>query len=327
MAEDAGPPTLDFIGDVHGCGDALEALLEQLGYRSDGAVWSHPESYAVFVGDIVDRGPQVRRALNLVRGMVEAGAAELLLGNHEYNLIGHFEPAPPGSGREYLRPHTPRALRGLAATLDDFRGHEDELRDHVAWLRRRPLCWESQRARAVHACWDERWCGFLRARPQGFVLTDDDWLACGIRGHDMRRCVDRLLNGTVHPLPEGLTYRDPHGIERRQVRTKFWSERALRLGDLVVERASIESEVLEVELDPTERRRIVNYEEDARPLFFGHYWFRGEPTIVRANLACLDYSAVLGGRLVAYRFRGEPSLSDAGFVSVPGPAATATARS
>ena len=51
-------------------------------------------------------------------------------------------------------------------------------------------------------------------------------------------------------------------------------------------------------------------------LFVGHYWRRGKPAPIRANLACLDYSAVVGGRLVAYRLDQETRLDAGKFVWV-----------
>ncbi len=72
---DTGP--FDIIGDVHGCCDELEQLLLQLGYeRSDGGPWAHPAGRkAIFVGDLVDRGPRIVDTLTLVMAMSQAGTA------------------------------------------------------------------------------------------------------------------------------------------------------------------------------------------------------------------------------------------------------------
>ena len=75
----------DLIGDVHGCAHSLEHLLDSLGYRLHAGVWRHPRRMALFLGDIIDRGPRIREALHLVHGMVEAGQAHCLMGNHEFN--------------------------------------------------------------------------------------------------------------------------------------------------------------------------------------------------------------------------------------------------
>jgi len=94
--EDHGP--FDIIGDVHGCCDELEELLALLGYRaaeeSSGdpclasRLYSHPAGRkAVFLGDLVDRGPRVLDTLRLVRSMVNAGSALCLPGNHDMKFL------------------------------------------------------------------------------------------------------------------------------------------------------------------------------------------------------------------------------------------------
>ena len=93
----------DIIGDVHGCAHTLEKLLEQMGYARVGGVWRHPQRQALFLGDIIDRGPRIREALLIVRDMVEAGAARCIMGNHEFNALGWVTPAPAGSGRSWVR--------------------------------------------------------------------------------------------------------------------------------------------------------------------------------------------------------------------------------
>ncbi len=92
---EAGP--FDIIGDVHGCADELEALLARLGYAREAVaetdavqhdlypfVWRHPAGRrAVFVGDLVDRGPRILHVVELVRHMVVAGTAFAVAGNHD----------------------------------------------------------------------------------------------------------------------------------------------------------------------------------------------------------------------------------------------------
>ena len=92
------PGPFDIIGDVHGCFDELVALLERLEYRitqprTDGGgdrsfSVSHPQGRkAVFVGDLVDRGPGVANVLRLVMSMVADGTALCVAGNHESKLV------------------------------------------------------------------------------------------------------------------------------------------------------------------------------------------------------------------------------------------------
>lgn len=87
--EDVGP--FDIIGDVHGCHDELVQLLGQLGYvlsiGQDSAALSHPHGRrAVFVGDLVDRGPKNPQVLRLVMNAVASGAAFCVAGNHDVKL-------------------------------------------------------------------------------------------------------------------------------------------------------------------------------------------------------------------------------------------------
>ncbi|MFI0938068.1 polynucleotide kinase-phosphatase [Streptomyces sp. NPDC021020] len=100
----------DIIGDIHGCSAELEALLAKLGY-DDGR---HPGGRtAVFVGDLVDRGPDSPGVLRRVMGMVEAGTALCVPGNHENKLGRHLK------GRQVQLTH------GLAETVEQFAA-EDE---------------------------------------------------------------------------------------------------------------------------------------------------------------------------------------------------------
>ncbi|GHF52000.1 hypothetical protein HNQ07_003102 [Deinococcus metalli] len=81
------PAGLDVIGDVHGCHTELVALLDALGYAwNGGALVPPPGRRAVFVGDLVDRGPDVVEVVRLVRRAVQGGAALSVRGNHDERL-------------------------------------------------------------------------------------------------------------------------------------------------------------------------------------------------------------------------------------------------
>jgi protein phosphatase len=83
LKHERGP--FDIIGDVHGCFDELIELLDKLGYQRRG---SHPEGRkAVFLGDLVDRGPNTPEVLRLVMDMVAAGTAICVPGNHDIKLM------------------------------------------------------------------------------------------------------------------------------------------------------------------------------------------------------------------------------------------------
>ncbi|WP_433194218.1 polynucleotide kinase-phosphatase [Nocardia sp. CA-107356] len=113
----------DVIGDVHGCRAELETLLGELGYdlvrddagRAVGA--SHPAGRtAVFVGDLVDRGPDTPGVLRLVMGMVRAGTALCVTGNHENKLV------------RALDGKTVRIAHGLAESLAQLEAEDEDFR-------------------------------------------------------------------------------------------------------------------------------------------------------------------------------------------------------
>ncbi len=87
----------DLIGDVHGCGRELDLLLTRLGYepRRDGA-WTHAEGrMAVFLGDVVDRGPRIVQAMGRVTSMVRAGTALFVPGNHDERFVAFLMGGDP----------------------------------------------------------------------------------------------------------------------------------------------------------------------------------------------------------------------------------------
>jgi protein phosphatase len=121
LRQETGP--FDVIGDVHGCLPELLVLLEKLGYsltrdesgRAVGA--AHPGGRrAVFLGDLVDRGPDSPGVLRLVMGMVAAGTALAVPGNHEDKLL------------RALRGRKVRVSHGLETTLSQLAAEPAEFR-------------------------------------------------------------------------------------------------------------------------------------------------------------------------------------------------------
>lgn len=125
----------DIIGDIHGCCDELETLLQTLGYeKSRGAeeqggrgveyiVWDAPTYYhpqgrkAVFLGDLVDRGPRILDTVKLVRNMVTVGTAICVPGNHENKLL------------RKLRGKNVKVNHGLQQTLEEIAALPEDVRE------------------------------------------------------------------------------------------------------------------------------------------------------------------------------------------------------
>ena len=140
----AGP--LDVVGDVHGEWAALQELLALLGYSKDG---THPAGRRLlFLGDLVDRGPDSLAVLRFVERLVRLEHGYCILGNHELNLL--LEKSREGN--EWFYGNAQQLREGglipqVLATAEDR-----------AWITERlltfPLVVEQPGFRAVHACWE-----------------------------------------------------------------------------------------------------------------------------------------------------------------------------
>ena len=95
----------DIIGDVHGHASQLEALLKKLGYEKKNGCYRHSERTVIFVGDLIDRGPEINEVLSIAQGMVTAGSAVVVMGNHEFNALA-YNTRDPEQPDEFLRPHS-----------------------------------------------------------------------------------------------------------------------------------------------------------------------------------------------------------------------------
>lgn len=115
----------DIIGDIHGCFDELHALLTKLGYEIAAANGSYDVRHpfgrtAVFLGDLVDRGPKTPEVLRLVMNMTESGAALAVPGNHDSKLMRKL------NGRDV------RITHGLAESLQQLENESTEFKERVA---------------------------------------------------------------------------------------------------------------------------------------------------------------------------------------------------
>ena len=161
----------DVIGDVHGCREELETLLAELGYRLVRDELGRPVDAthsggrtAVFVGDLVDRGPDSPGVLRLVMGMVAVGHARCVPGNHESKLVRALQ------GRNVQVSH------GLETTLAQLATEPSEFRQQV-----QEFCYglvshlvlDDGKLVVAHAGLKQSYQGRASARVRSFALYGD----------------------------------------------------------------------------------------------------------------------------------------------------------
>ncbi len=298
----------DIIGDVHGHAGALEKLLDILGYENSNGIFRHPERKALFIGDYIDRGPDSPTVLEIVRAMTDNGHGIALMGNHEYNAIC-YNTEKPGGG--YLRPHTEKNIHQHAKTVEQFKGRQDEYEAYIQWFKSLPLYYENDHFRAVHACWEAPRIEHLEKRLPNKRLPEHLLHDSAERGSNLYDAVDVTLKGREMPLPGGASFKDKDGHKRTDIRIRWWldpSQHSLQQMSII--------ESLEFEDGPCPEDYKIHYKATEKPVFFGHYWQKGEPSLFRANICCVDFSIAKDGILVAYRYDGEQTLKDEKFVYV-----------
>ena len=206
LRHESGP--FDVVGDVHGCRDELEQLLVRLGYELDRdddgrpVDATHPQGRrAVFVGDLVDRGPDSPGVLRLVMGMVRAGHAFCVAGNHEAKLGRSL------SGRKVSVSH------GLETTLEQLERESDDFRASVARFVDGLIAHyvlDEGRLVVAHAGLKESYHGRASGRVRSFALYGDtsgetDEFGLPVRypwAEDYRGRATVLYGHTPTPTPE-----------------------------------------------------------------------------------------------------------------------------
>lgn len=304
---------IDFIGDIHGHADELEALLKKLGYSIKNGNYHHSDRTVMFIGDYIDRGPKIVETLQIVRRMVDAGDAIALMGNHEYNAICFHMKNKKGVP---LRLHLPKNIHQHKKTIEQFHSMskgKTQFKEYIDWFKTLPLFYEGINFRAVHACWDINNITFLKKRLKHGKLNDNFFWGSVQKGSKLFVAIDETLKGKEIPVPLGHLFEDPEQNTREEMRIKWWADpittsyrelsfpRVDTLPDKLVDKSVFKSP---------------NYYTDKVPVFFGHYRLKGKIKDYGSNICCLDYSVAKDGVLAAYRFDGEAKVDIEKFVVV-----------
>lgn len=261
------------IGDLQGCRGELDLLLDRIEAKA-------PRARLVFVGDLVNRGPDSLGCLRRIRAM--ADRAQIVLGNHDLHLLA------VANG---IRP------RGRSDTLEALLAAPD-LHDLLQWLRQQPLSLMAEGHLIVHAGVLPQWTTeqtLALADEVSTVLRGSDWLDFlaqmygnepaqwhdDLQGADRLRCIVNALTRLRFCTVQGeMEFTSKEGPEKPPAGYMPWFD--------VPERLTQET-----------------------PVVFGHWSTLG--LILRPNVIGLDTGCVWGGKLSALR------LSDRQLVQVDCP--------
>jgi hypothetical protein len=271
----------DVIGDIHGQYDKLVALLLHLGYSENAGTWRCEGRTAIFLGDLIDRGPKQLATIDLVRRMVDAGSARCIMGNHEFNAIAWVTPDPERPGKFLRDHHKPGNREQHQAFLDVVEGTHLQ-REITDWFRSLPLwldlrqdvatdgvreasrahapdspmpgeCMDSTNSparrrtglRVVHACWHQVSIDLLQEAMGSRQSLTDKMVEHGSRkGDPIYKAIETVCKGPEVELPAGMTFKDRDGKVRSEVRVKWWQE------DLSTYRKAAQGPAEEVERIP-----------------------------------------------------------------------------
>lgn len=258
---------LIFVGDVHGCHQPLQQLLDKV--RFDPSA-----DRLMLVGDLVNRGPDSLAVLRLVHGLGEA--AEVVLGNHDLHLLAYAHGQPKRPRRQ--------------ADFDRIIEAEDGPM-LLSWLRHRPLIWqdETRQLAMVHAGIDPRW------RPEQAMARAAE-VTEALR-HDAEAYFSHMYGNRPRRWRPG----QPHFKRLRAITNVLtrmrWCDGKGRL-DLNGERVSKKKRV---GFRPWFEYRHADWKVGT--LVFGHWSMLG--LVQRRSLVGLDTGCVWGGELTAMIDHGE----------------------
>lgn len=281
---------IHFIGDIHGHAGLLEKLLLKLGYEKRGRGFRHSEALAIFTGDYIDRGEENIRSLEIVRSMVDNGAAMAVPGNHDF-MFAIYSTPNSGTGKQ-ASPHL-EAL--FANTLKEFRGRDNLRAEYVSFIKSLPLTIEAGDYRVVHACWHTGAIEFLRRVTKGtFILDDSQWLRLEDRKGDLYKNADFLVSGITVPI------RLP-GFGAYKLRLKWWMNPiGMKIGQSTFLHTDERLQQLaDIPLPPEWTESFRPYGAEEKLVVHGHYCLPGEMGMQTQNIAIVDYCVIKRKFLVA----------------------------
>lgn len=304
----------DIIGDVHGYASLLKKLLLKMGYVKVNGHFTHTSRKAIFVGDFINRGPEIRKTIRIIRGMQENGSAFAILGNHELNAIIYHLKDKQGFS---LVKQPSKYFLSLYKTINEYSLHSSEWREHLKWMRSLPLYLDLNKIRVVHACWSDEAVrvadsiyeeGKIKKKVFRTIHKKTDT--------EISKSVWLLTKGVNLKLPGDLKILSNKGISPRSIRTRWWDDPEGK----TFEQLSFESKIKlpEYTVPPQILPKTYPYPKNAPIVFIGHYCRGKGPHILKHNVCCVDSCVTGTKRLLAYQWNGEKELMLNNLVQVEG---------
>ncbi len=258
---------IDIVGDVHGEIGPLQSLLHALGYDGNGR---HPDKRRlVFVGDLVDRGPDSPAVLELVMRLVGNGSAQCILGNHEMNLLRNDRK----HGNDWYT--CPEAADPTQARCTS----EEQKRRFHQFLLTLPLALQNGSLRVVHACWHEESLARVAALEDGtdplaaFELFDAETIAA----HESNLELRAQARDELDSLTTALSDHDavpPFLPANAAIDTAWQMGNPIRVLTSGVETPTAAPFYAGGKWRMVERRKWWEDYAEACPVIIGHYWRR-----------------------------------------------------
>lgn len=293
---------LDIIGDIHGEYEALISLLLALDYDLEG---NHAQNRTlVFVGDLCDRGPDSPRVLELVKRLITNGKAQMVLGNHEINILQ--AKAKDGAGWYF------KERENKDKNYEPFaRVTEDQRHTLFHFLSQQPLALENEHLRIVHATWDNEQIDKLRQIPLGQVVNAYKDIEAGINHEVLVSGLrEAYENERKHWDEENPHIRPPFLEATSRYNMIHQMNNPLRIVTSGVEERAKEQFYTSGKWRFVERYTWWDRYTDDKPVVVGHFWRKWsddemlnngsenifeniQPTQwhgVRHNVFCVDFS-------------------------------------
>jgi hypothetical protein len=321
----------DIIGDVHGYYDELVELLCKMNYKYDEKVgYYHEDRIAIFVGDLIDKGPKIRETLQLVKQMCKNNNAKCIMGNHEYNGVNFWDLKKDGTG--YYRTHNHTNILQHVKTIETFKNNLVEWETYMDWFKTLPIIFETDRFRVVHASYHPLLPKLMEQIQKLYKSSDKnnnqtileigrDNCHWDIDGVKVSEIIESTLKGIEILLPNNNSFKDNAGIIRTKSRVKWWVKPLENyyqnyLEDMTLKQVDVDG--IYIEEDKIKMFYQNGYGDNEKIVFFGHYCLDvdGPPKPFKKNVCCLDYGISKKKRLVAYRYDGESQIDETKYVEV-----------